>query len=200
VAGLPTDRLAGGELQLLSIFAEPADAPTTSRTLMLYQHALTDRTATLGAALAAPAVTGLGGASPVRIRATLPVQPDYARLARAEFRQADRRVIVAMSAGFAGAGGSWDLTVPDLSGAGFDPSWGLHAGAVEWTIDASGGTFVPELGGTPQDGSILRFATRAGSVGTPSSALRRTRVATGSTSALDRVERARRASVRRLTR
>jgi hypothetical protein len=203
VAGLPTDRLATGELQSLVVYAEPLTTSSLSRTALTYFRSVASRTVALGPALAAPSVSRAVGGSYLRHRAVLPVQSEYARLVHAQFLQSDRGALVSATAGYGGATSTWDVTVPDLSAAGFEPGWALRSGEhTGWTVDASGGTFLPELGLMPVDGSQLRFATRTGTVtaslrafGSP--ALQR---APSASTPLARVLRARQAAVRRLAR
>ena len=203
VAGLPADRLASGELQSLVVYAEPPTTSSVSRTALTYFRSLGDRTVSLGPALAAPSVSSAAGGTYLRHRAVLPVQGEYARLVHAQFAQSDRVALVSATAGYTGTATAWDVTVPDLTAAGFDPGWALRTGeSTAWAVDASGGTFVPELGMTPIDGSVLRFATRTGSVSASprtlgSPALQRS---AGGSSALARVLRALQGAVRRLAR
>ena len=133
----------------------------------------------------------------------LPLQGEYARLVHAEFEQSDRAASISATSGYTGPTTAWDVSVPDLSAAGFDPGWALRSGqSTEWTVEASGGTFLPELGAAPVDGSVLRYATRTG---TTSASLRALGAPTlrrspGTATPLARVLRARQAAVRRMAR
>ena len=203
VAGLPADRLLAGELQSLVVYAEPLNVPTASRTALTYLRTLGDRTVALGPMLASPSMSGVPGGAYVRQRVVLPMQSEYDRLVHAQFQQSDRGVLVAATAGYVGSASAWDVTVPDLTAASFDPAWALHSGAAAtWSVDASGGTFLPELGVAPTDGSVLRYATRTGTAsvslrafGAPT--LLRAPAAAGPVA---RVLRARQSAVRRLAR
>ncbi len=203
IAGLPLDRLAAGELQSLVVYAEPLTSPNVSRTALTYFRSVGARTVALGPSLASPSISGATGGSYLRHRAVLPLQGEYARLVHAEFKQPDRAASISATSGYTGPTTAWDVSVPDLSAAGFDPGWALRSGqSTEWTVEASGGTFLPELGTAPVDGSVLRYATRTG---TTSASLRALGAPTlrrspGTAAPLARVLRARQAAVRRMAR
>ena len=59
---------------------------------------------------------------------------------------------------------NWSLDIPDLSAAGYDPTWGLRTGAtVNWTVAAVGGDFLSFIGGVPADNAQIVAAGASGS-------------------------------------
>src|SRR5207253_1846615 len=54
---------------------------------------------------------------------------------------------------------TWDLAMPDLSGAGFDPTWALRAGTrTDWEVTAFGDNFRQVALGSPAEGATFQFA------------------------------------------
>jgi hypothetical protein len=62
------------------------------------------------------------------------------------------------------AGQAYDLAIPDLSGAGFDPTWALQSDvAKRWSATAVGGSFGFGFPGQrPIDGASVILASRWG--------------------------------------
>ena len=103
---------------------------TATRMSYGFFRAATDRTVSLGAALAPATVTSVATAPYARLRVQLASQADYNAFATATFAQSTRQATISASAAyFGGTPATWDLAVPDLAGvAGFDPTWGLRTG------------------------------------------------------------------------
>lgn len=103
------------------------------------------RTATLGPALSTPTVTQATTTPNIRMRLQLASQAQYGAGVVANYWQsstaAEREAFIYMSSGYLGATpATWDVTMPDLSGAGFQTTWGLQTGTlVEWGIEAYSG-------------------------------------------------------------
>ncbi|MEO5569215.1 MAG: hypothetical protein ABIR92_12025 [Gemmatimonadaceae bacterium] len=103
------------------------------------------RTATLGPALSTPTVTQAVTTPNIRMRLQMASQAQYGGGAAANYWQssgaAEREAFVFMSSGYlGGTPTTWDVTMPDLSGAGFQTTWGLQTGtAVEWGIEGYSG-------------------------------------------------------------
>ena len=78
------------------------------------------------------------------MRFQLASQAQYGGGAQASYSQsaaAEREVFVFMSSGYLGSTPTtWDITMPDLSGAGYQTIWGLQTGtAVAWYVEADSG-------------------------------------------------------------
>jgi hypothetical protein len=151
----------------ISVIASPAGsgAPTSFRYVFGFARAPTDRTVTLGPSLAATTVTSLATAPYLQLRAQVPSQSAYNGLAAATFSQTNRTVNVTRTAAFSGgAPANWTLDIPDLSAAGYDPTWALQRGAaVNWTAIAEGGDFLAFIGGVPADNAQIVAAGASGS-------------------------------------
>ena len=167
--GLPTDRLEAGELHFVSVSAFSdlqgggGDA-TTFRSTATFVRTITDRTLTLPPNLSTPTVSAAATAPYLRPRATLPVQSEYASGVTIGYSQTDRFATVSVTPGYLGSATTWDVSIPDLTAAGFDPTWGLRGGArTMWSVTAFGG-FAPGLGGLPTEGTLFRFAARTGTI------------------------------------
>ena len=141
--------------------------PEPTRYVANYFREATDRTITLGALLGQPTF-GVVSANPyLRLRMTLGSQTEYSTYVLAQYSQMSPTGVAAfvnilVSSGYLGAApATWDVSIPDLSGApGFESSWMLQSGvATAWTVEASSGA--PFWRNTrPQDGLTVRTATR----------------------------------------
>ncbi len=159
--GVPNALLAPGDLHSIAL-------QTPDRSLVSWFHAIANRTMTLGPNLESP-VTSVAAAAPyVRPRLQLRVQPEYSSVLAADwFEQYDGgaagpvEVFAVVTSSYVHAGsGTWDFTVPDLTSAGFDTSWGLRAGApVSLNLTAFGGASLAQILGTPKDGVTYRTAS-----------------------------------------
>jgi hypothetical protein len=88
-----------------------------------------------------------------------------------EYDQSNRSVTVSSTAAYAGGRpATWIVDVPDLTSAGYDPTWGLQAGnAVEWEVTGVGGTnFGSFLGAALVDNAQISAGVVVGSTGGPS--------------------------------
>jgi hypothetical protein len=112
---------------------------------------------TLGPTLNQPTVTSLGTGPYLRLRAQLASQASYNVAAVAEFAQSLNSLSVASTANYAnGTPANWVLDIPDLTAAGYDPTWGLKSGSsVDWEVTAASGSVLPFFGATPVDGTSL---------------------------------------------
>lgn len=102
------------------------------------------RTVTLGPTLNSPTVTQASTTPSLRMRTTLVSQSQYGGGFETSYYQeaaAERDAFVFMTSGYlGGTPATWDVTMPDLSGAGFQATWGLQAGTpVYWDIFAHSG-------------------------------------------------------------
>ena len=154
--GMPDSLLQPGDLHAVSVSAASAGG-ASFRAAVLLHHSLVRDTMTFGPALSQPAVTSLGTSPYPRMRAQLASQSAYNGAASADFDQSANSVSVTATAGYAGSTPtSWTLDIPDLTGAGYDPAWGLKSGsAVDWQVTALGGNFLPALGAIPVNGDRI---------------------------------------------
>jgi uncharacterized membrane protein len=164
--GVPASAQAASDVHSALVFAGSA---TTTRLLATTFKTAGNRTVSLGPDVATPTVTVLGSTPYVRYRMQLPVQAEYNAMAFATFTQdaTDRDASIFATAGYFGTTPTtWDLSIPDLTGAaGFDGNWGLRPGTVtDWAASAAGGSIF----GVPTTESTVRFATRAGGAPTGS--------------------------------
>jgi len=167
-AGVPAAQLAAGDVHELFALAQAASDPDARRGALTHMAALADWPLQLGPALSIPTVTTVSATAPQRLHAVLAMQTDYSKNAIIDFSQSVgqgttyRRVVLDVTAAYAGASAtSWDVTIPDVTTAGYNPAWGLLAGAVQWSITAASATALSDvLGAHPQVGTGYVFAAR----------------------------------------
>ena len=156
--GLPDSVLQPGDLHVIEVTATPTTGSSARAAILLRHSATFDVDAvTLGPTLNQPTVTSLGTSPYLRLRAQLASQTSYNVAAVAEFAQSANSVSVAATANYAnGTPANWVLDIPDLTAAGYDPTWGLKSGSsLEWQVTAASGTVLPFFGATPVDGTGL---------------------------------------------
>jgi hypothetical protein len=157
-AGLPDSLLQPGDLHYITIAASPATGPT-SRVAILLRHATSFDvdTVTFGPALNQPNVTSITTSPYLRMRAQLASQATYNGAVQAHYRQSANSVRVTVTAGYSGSlPANWVLDIPDLTSAGYDPTWGLKSGtSLSWQVVAAGGNVLQLLGATPTDGANI---------------------------------------------
>jgi hypothetical protein len=154
-AGIPDSLLQPGDLHAISVTASPGGGASFRVAILLRHFATFDvDTVTFGPPLNQPTVTSLATSPYLRLRAQLASQAAYNGVAHAEFAQTANSVSLASTASYAnGAPANWVLDIPDLTAAGYDPTWGLKSGSsVNWLVIAAGGNVLPLLGATPVDG------------------------------------------------
>ena len=167
VTGLPTSQLIAGDVQLVAAFAVSPTAFDTDREVFAFSHFITDQTLAFGPALASPAISTVSAAAPRRLRVQLPVQSAYPNNVEVDFLAQSsgsiQDVSLSATAAYLGASASsWDVTIPDLSAAGYDASWGLAAATpVSWTVTASNLPSVLSVGGVPPEGTYASAARNA---------------------------------------
>jgi hypothetical protein len=140
----------------LEFTARPASGGSSGREAILLRHSATFDvdTVTFGPTLNQPTVTSLGTSPYLRLRAQLASQASYNVAAVAEFAQSANSLSVASTANYAnGTPTNWVLDIPDLTAAGYDPTWGLKTGSsVDWEVTAASGNVLVFFGATPVDG------------------------------------------------
>ena len=156
--GLPDSVLQPGDLHVIEVTATPTTGSSARAAILLRHSATFDVDAvTLGPTLNQPTVTSLGTSPYLRLRAQLASQTSYSVAAVAEYAQSANSVSVAATANYAnGTPANWVLDIPDLTAAGYDPTWGLKSGSsVDWEVTAASGSVLPFFGATPVDGTGL---------------------------------------------
>lgn len=165
-AGVPTDRLQAGDLHALATFANVRGDSTSTRGVFTFVRTITDRSVTIGPSPSAATVTAITSTPYLRLRATAASQAAYNAGASVTFTQATRSADVSVTPGYVGGStpATWDLSIPDLTAAGFDPNWGLRpATRTDWGFSTYGGSFLAFIGGVPAEGTTFNFANKTGS-------------------------------------
>lgn len=162
-AAVPLLQLVALELNQLTVFAPDAANSFAARTAGVYFRTPADKTIAVGPAISTPTVTKLVTAPNARPRVQLASQPLYNRLINASYQQANGRdANVFATAGYFGAApATWDITLPDLSGAaGWSTTWGLLDGTgIEWTVSVQGGAVQFLDANSIIDGDTFRSAS-----------------------------------------
>jgi len=173
--GIPDSLLQSGDFQIASVFATASDG-RSFRGVQSMVHSVADRTVTFGPALATPSVTTIGASPYLRLRVQLPLQNAYNAAVSGEYTQGGNGMSISATAGyFTGTQASWIIDVPDLTSAGYDPAWGLKAGAtLSWEVSAVGGNVLPFAGALGVDGAQILVAGTSNDAAAFSVAARRT--------------------------
>lgn len=167
LVGVPQAELVAGDYH--DAFLIAVDGSGGVRGIERFFRAPATQTLPLGAAMPTPAVTEAASTPSVRLRASVARTTDYQRAMSVQFVQQQlfsvTTVTMTMTSGY-DATGSWEMTMPDLSGAsGWQNAWGFVNGGdpVDWTMTVFGGR--PELlfGAAPVEGETVRFAGRTNS-------------------------------------
>jgi hypothetical protein len=163
---IPADQIQPGEFHVVSIFQSPPDDSTKARFVQMVRAAPADETVTLGPALNLPTFTTLSAATPVRVHMDLVSQQEYGSGASIDYKQSTRVVSLLRTAGSAGGTPTkWGLDIPDLSAAGYDPTWGLQAGnVVKWTAAGLAGDIGVVLGAAITRDAQVLGGVRTGSI------------------------------------
>ena len=175
-SGVPTNRLAAGDMQLLFASVDAADptgngdAPSYSRSVQLYFRDVTARTLAVGAIPAVPTIGSAGSTPYLRPTFSVPVQADYSQGSLAfDFDQdafnggSENSLSVNISQGFRGAATSWTFTMPDFTGIGYQAGWGLTNGSTNWDLTlVNAGFSIFGNNNLPAEGTVIRVADRQG--------------------------------------
>jgi hypothetical protein len=108
-----------------------------------------------------PATTSSAGTSPLRLRLQLSSQPEYPTAVSFHYSEADGEFtsrfvsVVTTAAHLGGTPDRWDLSVPDLSEAGYEAEWGVPDGPYELGYAAFAGDLALAFGGSVTDGATL---------------------------------------------
>lgn len=155
----------------MHVISASASNAATTQTIVHNYKTPGAKTLAFGPAIGEPEVSNVGTGSAVRPRVRLASQPSYPSALVADYGatvgQASRYISILTTAAFLGATPeTWDVAVPDMSGAGFDPSWGLPTTSFSWSVSVYGtaGTSWP-FGVQSSDGTTIVSSTRASSAG-----------------------------------
>jgi hypothetical protein len=163
---VPDSLLQPGDLHAIQVAAAPAgNNPISFRIMLMMLHSATDPTITFGPPLNTPTVTSVAATPYLQPRAQLQSQSAYSGVVDAQFAQSANSVDVAATAAyFGGAPATWTVSVPDLTAAGYDPTWGLKSGtSLDWQVNAFAGDVLVFAGATPFDGAQILGAGRSSS-------------------------------------
>jgi hypothetical protein len=161
---VPSPLRIASDLHLIDAFLSDADG---TRTLQHYYAAPATKTFAFGPMIGTPTVSTVATSPYVMPRAQLASQPEYDGGLIVEWTQSTgdnsgKIVAVITTAAFTGGvPATWDVSVPNMSSAGYSPSWGLQGTGYRWSITAVSGAGTFSLNGAaPADGATLRTATR----------------------------------------
>lgn len=169
VYGVPSSVLqTGDQHQVLITASAVSGGATTTRMIYQYNQQLAPRTVTLGAAPISFIPTTVSGGGYTRYASTGAWQSDYPDAVGIGYLQSSGNSwSISMSRTYAGSGASaWTLAMPNFTGlAGFQNSWGLSAGSMNWSWTTSGflsgyNSFTNTFG----EGASWRAASRTGSM------------------------------------
>jgi hypothetical protein len=164
--GMPAANQQAADLHFMVLVAGGTADTVPSRFRLSYFKLAANQTVTLGPNLSTPTITVLGTSPNLLLRAQVPVQMQYDDVMTVNYGQTNRGANITATAGYFGAGFStWDLVVPDLSGIGFDPAWGLAQALTNWDLSAVSYTgIIPSLNPQAAEGVTVEAATRGGKI------------------------------------
>jgi hypothetical protein len=168
---VPSALTQAGDLHLLDVYGTTTSGVAVRGETQWYRNA-GNRTVALGSHLSTPAISSLATSPIVRLRAQLPVQPEYNSFALALYEQIGTTTVRAVSvlgtAGYFNSPSTWVLDIPDLSGvSGFPTASGLASGgtSTNYQVFAYGGNLATFFG-APEEGSTMKYAARSSSTTT----------------------------------
>jgi len=165
---IPTSSLVAGDYHDLFVVATTPDG--VARGAEQFFRIPADKAFTLGSTMAEPAVSVVGTTPYVRMGVQMAGQLEYSTMVTSDFHQqaAFSAIDVSMSVTASFFGGTpiqWDVQMPNLDGLpGWQNSWGLKTGAIDWTVTAYFGRPQLIFGAKPLDeGELVLFASRSSS-------------------------------------
>lgn len=165
VPSLPATLRNEGDVNQLYVSASNSEG---TREAISYYRLPPPPSVTMGPQIDPPVLALVSRTPYVRPRAQIVTKFEYQDAIEVTYSESSgpttsRLVSVMTTAGFVGGeGANWELTVPDLSGAGYNVNAGLHSDTLNWTVIARGGDPGVILGAPPTDGVRLRSASRSG--------------------------------------
>jgi len=161
-AAVPDSLLRSGDYHDIFISAAPATGNDYRAVeLLIHSANITSPTSvSFGPRVSGIAVTTISTTPYLRLRGQAASQGTYTAGALARSEQGNRVVSVEVTAGYAGtAPATWTLDIPDLTTAGYDPSWALKSGqSIAWEVDEAGGDVLPFIGGNPTNNAQITIA------------------------------------------
>jgi hypothetical protein len=169
IALVPESFARDGDFHSLDVIGRAS--ATSYRGDRQFFRTASDRTATLGEALAEPLVSQVTLDPHPRLNVTTARQTAYPSFVNIRYDQRPpntRRVQITATAGYFGAGATWDVDIPDLSTVnGFPTASPLQRGAdATWLVEAYNGSASVHLGAIAE-GARLRYAGRTGTFAVP---------------------------------
>lgn len=171
---MPAAQLIAGDLHYVQATAlppgfltDPVLAATSRSSGIFVAGAIANQTLALGPALSTPTVTSAATAPYVRLRTLLARQPEYNQIFSVNFQQSgstSRAVAIEATVAYVGSG-ALDVTIPDLSAASYDSSYGLKTGvSTLYIVTVSG--YSAGAGGLLQNaaGTTAVTAAKAGTI------------------------------------
>jgi len=160
---LPASVRVASDMHRISASASNSIA---TNSIVHYYTAPSAKSLAFGPIVNEPAVTNTTTTGVIRPRVQLVSQAEYPSAMIVQFGesvgQVSRYVGIFTTAGFmGGTPATWDVTVPDMSSAGYQASWGLATQSYTWSIAAygtAGGTW--PLGTSPVDGMTVISGAR----------------------------------------
>ncbi|MGH7678280.1 MAG: hypothetical protein ACRENU_07430 [Gemmatimonadaceae bacterium] len=165
---IPSAQTAAGDYHDLFAIANAQNGGI--RGVERYFRTAGNQTLVLGPALAEPLVSVTSSTGNVQLRVQLVGQQAYSTMVTADFHQqtnfASTDVSLSVTASyFGGTPFEWDLPMPNFAGLpGYQNSWALKVGNIDWTIAGYFGRPQLVFGGAPNEGETVQFASRSSTV------------------------------------
>ncbi len=160
---VPANRFQSGDLQLISVTTAGNPNSTSWRTVVAMSGAPVDQMVTLGPELNSVNLSTAATTPYVRPQIMYAVQPEYDGWFALSFSQdGGNGLLISATSGYLDGATSLDIVAPDFTGhAGWNPAWGLQAGAQTfWGFTATGWSGAQGLFNNPfADGVTWHTAT-----------------------------------------
>ncbi|MGH7618307.1 MAG: hypothetical protein ACREPM_13875 [Gemmatimonadaceae bacterium] len=145
--GIPLAQTIAGDLHqvvaTINTVGTPIGSPNrASRQIIAYSRSVSDRTLAFGPAMPSPNVTVVAGSPAGRLRATGTLPTEYSAGVSFDVTQTSTAHFATVHAtrDFLGTAGTYDVEIPDLSGAvGWDTQFAIRAGVpTNWWVSGGG--------------------------------------------------------------
>ena len=164
---IPSLETASGEYHDLFALATTSNGSGVRGVERYFRNA-GNQSLVLGPALAEPLVSVMSAtANGVQLRVQMIGQTSYSTMVTADFHQetnfASTDVSLSVTASyFGGTPFEWNLPMPNFAGLpGYQTSWALKTGDIDWTVAAYFGRPQLIFGGPPNEGETVQFASRS---------------------------------------
>lgn len=167
-AAIPASDLAAGDYHDLFVIAAAPNASV--RGVERYFRTLVDEELSLGPMLSDPTITVVSSSPNVSLRTRIAGQVEYSTIITSDFHQqtpfSNIDVSMSVTANYFGATPiEWNLSLPNFAGVpGWQNSWGLRSGNIEWTVTGYFGRPQLIFGAKPNDPETVLFASRSSTV------------------------------------